>query len=164
MNQNICSVDGCEKEVKAKGFCSMHYWRFYRHGNFDEPKTKREKLIEQGLSYCPKCKKTKLLDEFNKDIHTAFKIAIYCRECNKKRSNLRYVSNKDEHRNTQLKSDYKITLDEYNEILIKQEYKCAICGNIKNGNRRMCVDHNHSTGEIRGLLCSRCNLGIGSFV
>jgi hypothetical protein len=135
----------------------------WRHNSLDIPKTKRENLIEQGLSYCPKCKKTKSLVEFNKDIHTAFKIAIYCRECNKKRSNLRYVNNKDEHRNTQLKSDYKITLNEYNEILIKQEYKCAICGNIKNGNRRMCVDHNHSTGEIRGLLCSRCNLGIGSF-
>lgn len=164
MNQNICSVDGCKKEVKAKGFCSMHYWRFYRHGNFDEPKTKREKLIEQGLSYCPKCDETKSLSEFTKDKHTAFGIAIYCKTCHRKKGKNRYVTHKNEHKNNHLKSDYNITLEQYNEMLIKQNNKCAICGNMNNINRLMCVDHNHLNGKIRGLLCNRCNMGIGSFI
>jgi hypothetical protein len=158
-----CYANDCEKEAKVKGLCIIHYNRMWRHGSYEVSKTKREALIEKGLSYCPKCNETKPLSEFNKDIHTAFKIAIYCKKCSGTKSKIRYENYKDEHRNTQLKSDYKITLDEYNEILSKQNNKCAICGNAKNGNRRMCVDHNHSTGDIRGLLCGRCNLGIGSF-
>jgi hypothetical protein len=39
-----------------------------------------------------------------------------------------------------------------------QEGRCATCGR---GDKILCVDHNHSTGIVRGLLCHRCNLGIG---
>ncbi|MFA5049307.1 MAG: endonuclease VII domain-containing protein [Patescibacteria group bacterium] len=124
---------------------------------------KRKSLIEKGLSYCPKCDETKEVSEFNKDKHTAFGIAIYCKTCQKKKGRNRYITHKNEHRNNQLKNDFNITLEEYNKILDEQNGKCAICGNIKNGNRVMCVDHDHYTGHIRGLLCGRCNLGIGSF-
>jgi len=163
MNQNICSVDGCEKEAKVKGLCIIHYNRMWRHDSYEVSKTKREKLIEQGLSYCPKCDETKPLSEFTKDKYTAFGIAIYCKTCHRKKGKNRYITHKNEHRNNQLKTDFNITLDEYNEILLKQNNKCAICGKSKNGNKVMCVDHDHNTGKIRGLLCSRCNLGIGSF-
>lgn len=44
-------------------------------------------------------------------------------------------------------------------LLLTQCGKCAICGYDLNG--RMHVDHDHRTGEIRGLLCSNCNTGIG---
>jgi hypothetical protein len=159
----ICIVDGCDKIAKSKGLCSMHYHRQYRHGRLDRPKTKREQLIENGQSYCPKCKKEKNISEFNKDKHTAFGVAIYCRECNKTKATIRYKGFKSEHRNTQLKSDYNITLDEYNEILIKQNNGCAICGKTINGKRNMCVDHDHETGRVRGLLCSHCNWGLGHF-
>jgi Recombination endonuclease VII len=68
-------------------------------------------------------------------------------------------------KNIDLKKRYKIGLKEYNELLVKQENKCAICGTLKAGNRQkyFCVDHNHETGEIRGLLCSTCNRAIGLF-
>jgi hypothetical protein len=163
MNQNICTVDGCEEEAKVKGFCLIHYNRMWRHGSSENSKTKREKLIEEGLSYCPKCKKEKEISEFNKDKHTAFGIAIYCRKCNKTKANVRYKNFKSEHRNTQLKSDYNITLDEYNEMLTKQNNGCVICGKTINGKRKMCVDHDHKTGKVRGLLCSQCNWGLGHF-
>jgi len=115
-----CSVDGCEKIAKSKGFCSMHYHRQYRHGKLDKPKTKREELIEKGFSYCPKCDGVKEISEFNKDKHAAFGIAIYCRKCNKTKSKLQYSTHKNYHKNTQLKSDFNITLDEYNKILDAQ--------------------------------------------
>ena len=49
---------------------------------------------------------------------------------------------------------------EYNVILKSQNNKCLICGKEPNG-VNLVVDHNHETGEIRGILCSRCNRSLG---
>lgn len=68
--------------------------------------------------------------------------------------------NKEKIRNAHLKSKYGITIDEYNNLLKKQNYKCDICKN-KYNNKNLCVDHNHTTGKIRGLLCNKCNFIIG---
>ena len=52
----------------------------------------------------------------------------------------------------------------YDEMFTKQEGRCAICGRHQSElPKALCVDHVHNTGEIRALLCSDCNLGIGSF-
>lgn len=63
-----------------------------------------------------------------------------------------------------LKRNYGIGIDEYNSMLLSQEYGCAICG-VHNDSlkRNLAVDHNHDTGQIRGLLCHGCNTGIGLF-
>lgn len=59
---------------------------------------------------------------------------------------------------------YGITTAEYNEILTSQGGVCAICGGAPDKERwkKLAIDHNHSTGIVRGLLCSKCNKGIGS--
>lgn len=50
----------------------------------------------------------------------------------------------------------------YDTILADQEGGCGICGQLPNGNR-LAIDHDHGTGEVRGLLCQQCNTGLGSF-
>lgn len=65
-----------------------------------------------------------------------------------------------------LKRVYGISLAEYADIAAKQNNKCAICFNPETqfrGNRlrALAVDHCHTTGKVRGLLCSDCNTGIG---
>ena len=61
-----------------------------------------------------------------------------------------------------LKYNYGITIDEFTNKLIEQENSCAICkGKEPGGNGDFYVDHNHSTGQVRGLLCSWCNFMIG---
>lgn len=65
-------------------------------------------------------------------------------------------------RNWSLKRSYGISLSDYEYMLQFQEGECAICKN-KPGKIRLHVDHDHETGEIRGLLCSRCNQGLGLF-
>lgn len=62
-------------------------------------------------------------------------------------------------RNTYLKRKYGITEEQYNELLLEQAGKCAICLK-KPRTRALAVDHDHKTNEIRGLLCSRCNHGL----
>ncbi len=65
-----------------------------------------------------------------------------------------------------LKKTYGITLEQYNETHQAQGGVCAICGKretAKNqyGIKQLSVDHNHKTGEVRGLLCLKCNFAIG---
>lgn len=61
-----------------------------------------------------------------------------------------------------LKRAYNITLEEYDRMLKAQGGKCAICSCELKG-RNCHVDHNHETGEVRGLLCHSCNVGLGMF-
>ena len=59
-----------------------------------------------------------------------------------------------------IKAKYNISVDEFNIMLDIQNKKCAICNkdSVKLG-----IDHCHITGNIRGLLCKKCNFGIGLF-
>jgi hypothetical protein len=75
-----------------------------------------------------------------------------------------YARNPLKTRNNQLKQKYGITLAEYNQMLFDQNGCCAICGEhhtIKN--KTLHVDHCHTTGKVRGLLCQHCNTAIGKF-
>jgi len=61
-----------------------------------------------------------------------------------------------------LVSRYGITEEEYNQLLVNQNFSCAICkSHINEFKRKLSVDHNHETGKVRGLLCNNCNAGIG---
>jgi ribosomal protein L34E len=64
-------------------------------------------------------------------------------------------------RRNHLKSRYGISVEQYNKMLESQDNKCAICGDECPTGRSLAVDHDHDTGRVRGLLCSRCNIGIG---
>jgi hypothetical protein len=55
--------------------------------------------------------------------------------------------------------------EEYERLLATQDYKCAICKRPREENtlgRRFAVDHDHNTGLVRGLLCYKCNTGLGA--
>jgi hypothetical protein len=64
-------------------------------------------------------------------------------------------------RRLRLKNRFGISLENYDALLAKQEGACAICK--KKFARSLCVDHCHTTGLIRGLLCNKCNRGMGFF-
>jgi hypothetical protein len=70
-------------------------------------------------------------------------------------------------KNARLKRMFGIDLQQYNELLISQNKVCAICkkedtGITKSGKQKeLAVDHYHSTGEVRGLLCFHCNSSLG---
>lgn len=59
---------------------------------------------------------------------------------------------------------YGISLEEYNSLLSEQGSKCKICkAHETQLKRKLAVDHSHTTGRVRGLLCSECNLMLGKF-
>jgi hypothetical protein len=68
-------------------------------------------------------------------------------------------------RSLDLHKKYGITLDFYNYMFSKQDGKCAICRSEDIGRKNglhFLVDHDHKTKQVRGLLCHRCNLMLGS--
>jgi CRISPR/Cas system-associated protein Cas10 (large subunit of type III CRISPR-Cas system) len=98
---------------------------------------------------CTLCKKKLLKKNFRKNAR-----GYYASRCNK--------CTVDAQRESFLFKKYGITLKEYNTLLNNQNYTCAICKKPpQTKNRRLCVDHNHSTGEVRGLLCDLCNTALG---
>lgn len=62
-------------------------------------------------------------------------------------------------RKNHLRFYYGLTVDDYERMLEGQDGVCAICTG-PSGRMRFHVDHNHTTGRVRGLLCSRCNSGL----
>jgi hypothetical protein len=72
------------------------------------------------------------------------------------------IAHKKQIRFYKLKYKYGITESEYEIIRKNQNNKCGIC-KIELDEIKCCVDHDHKTGMVRGLLCDRCNTGIGRF-
>lgn len=86
----------------------------------------------------------------------------YCKACVKEYSQARRAWESRLAMNRYYKKRYGITLEEYETLLSAQGGVCAICKKRK-GKNRLHVDHCHSTGNIRGILCSWCNAGLGQF-
>lgn len=75
------------------------------------------------------------------------------------------INNPDKVANKRYKARYGITLIQYQSKLTEQNNKCLIC-NIdekETKHKKLVVDHNHKTGEVRGLLCHNCNCALGHF-
>lgn len=90
-----------------------------------------------------------------------------CRICIRDHQRRFRAARPDYHHGRNLKQRYGITVDEYESLIANQNNACAICEvEIPDkleykGKRRSVVDHNHETGEVRGILCLKCNLVLG---
>lgn len=60
-----------------------------------------------------------------------------------------------------LRIKFGMTLDDYNQLFEKQNNACAICLDSERGKRDWHLDHDHTTGKVRGILCHWCNLMLG---
>lgn len=149
----------------------------------NECKTKQKReareRIRQGIGVkdvthkkCTQCSQVKEVVEFYKDSGLSDGYAVKCKECkdkttakwreeNRTENNIiakRYrINNPEKYKNAVLKSLYGLTLEQYQQMKIEQGGKCKICKRIP---KKLMVDHNHATGEVRGLLCHGCNRGI----
>lgn len=118
------------------------------------------------LKLCTKCNRgyPPTSEYFYKDSKTKDGLNSWCRICHLSHSKKWQKENPEKVKNMQLRSKFGVSLEWYNITLEKQNHCCAICGkNEKEFKNKLYVDHNHETGEIRGLLCVNCNAGLGSF-
>ena len=61
-----------------------------------------------------------------------------------------------------LEKNFGINIKDYEQMLVSQEYRCAICGKHQSElEKAFDIDHNHNTGKVRGLLCNQCNQALG---
>ena len=138
--ENLCTFDGCGKivRVKSRGLCSGHNYQW-----------------KMGYDLYP--------------IGSLYNVTKYCihNNCDNK-----YYSSGYCQTHYDMLQKLGVTPEKYDELFEKQGGKCAICKNEPLGRRqRFSIDHDHSccTGRkscgkcIRGLLCNKCNLGIGNF-
>lgn len=112
---------------------------------------------------CPRCNEHKLLIEFSKNRSRKHGVSTYCKPCGKRydKSWRRTDSGRKIVRDAMLKYSYGVTGDQFDALMIAQSGSCAVCNEIPE--RRLDLDHDHKTGTPRGLLCNRCNQGIGLF-
>jgi hypothetical protein len=122
------------------------------------------RVILVGMTEEKQCRTCLLVlpyDRFHKDTGRKDGRATSCRLCFNANTRANYdpVKKKSQH----LKYLYGITLEEYNSKLEQQGGGCAVCGiKIPGGNgKNFYVDHNHTTGQVRDLLCHNCNFVIG---
>ena len=114
------------------------------------------------MKKCIVCKKHKPLEDFGIDKSFRSGLKSACKKCINERKRNYYKKDKRSNKNVALKKNFGITIDEFEEMEKKQGGVCASCGNPETKRKgTLCVDHNHETGEIRGLLCTRCNIALG---
>ena len=110
-------------------------------------KTNRDNLYSE----CKECSNKKTKEQYKK--HRRKRLA-YAREYNLEHPNI--------NRQSKLQNKYGLSIDKYNQMFINQLGCCFICGTHSSKfKRRLAVDHDHETGEVRGLLCPRCNKNLG---
>lgn len=129
----------------------------------------RSGSVINGYKICPGCKIKKSIAKFYKDKFQASGITSLCKKCNniqcrkwqkgKGREKVKII----EQRSSWKKQGIAFTPEEYNEKFAVQKGCCAICdGHQSKFKRKLAVDHDHKTGQIRALVCTTCNYVIGA--
>ncbi len=115
--------------------------------------------------FCTSCQMWKPFHAFRIDRKASCGLSSHCKKCCNERQ--RSKMSPHDYRRQNLKAFYGMTPSQYDRMLAGQGGVCAACGqpettrNNQGGVRTLSVDHNHLTGEIRGLLCTTCNISYG---
>jgi hypothetical protein len=129
-------------------------------------------IVAGGKKACRRCHAMKPLEEFNKNKQYRSGRQKWCKCCSKEyyhanreridaRQRARYQKNKGKLLRANRLGTYGLRPADYDRMFAEQSGVCAICRKVVVGN--LCVDHNHETRQVRGLLCRKCNTGLGNF-
>jgi hypothetical protein len=171
--QAACKVDGCDRRVKARGLCDMHYIRLRRDGHPGEAAPRRVRHDSGALCAADGCEKVAdsvtwcrahyLRQYRHGDANVTLKHLPRSGQCKDCSSPVHQAGLCRKH--YRLSFFYGVTAERYSEAL---SHGCEICGGIFD---ELVVDHDHgccptsrnkTCGKcVRGFLCSVCNSGIG---
>lgn len=130
----------------------------------------------QETKTCTQCQETKPLTDYHKDPRNHSKTVSICKVCRRTYNKSWRIKNpnkvrqmtqrgRDKRRLASYKAKYGITLEQLNQMMVDQNYRCRLCKRQfdETGSYRPVVDHDHKTGIVRGLLHNNCNSGLGYF-
>lgn len=159
MEKSTCSM--CERKIHARGPCRVHYGVAARSGSIDEAPMALPPVTEWHR-----------LSDVDPDARTGI-----CSVCgftnvrirkNGKSAECMFVRNRNRgpgggyRRSSWVQRTYGLTATQFSALQERAGGRCEICGRAESEtSRRLAVDHDHETGIVRGLLCGRCNTGIG---
>lgn len=105
------------------------------------------------MKQCARCNKNKELTEYYQVPQRYLGVSHLCVPCTKQYSRERKIIS------------YGISLVEYESLLKEQKGACAICkqNRVRPQDQRMSIDHDHKTGQVRGILCMQCNTFLGKY-
>lgn len=127
----------------------------------------KRKLIDGKLK-CALCNEYKELTLFPKNKSAHLGVYSYCKLCAKSRTNKQYHAKKQDavfqeaKLRSSVKDRFNISLEEYLAFKAQRQV-CEICSNPFKSSFDCQLDHCHTTGKLRGVLCSKCNKGLGMF-
>jgi hypothetical protein len=158
------------------------------------PNLKKEFKV---MKVCNRCKINKSTDDFYKNSHNGDGLKSICKQCTSKTAKLYYDNNQDkakelsrkhyvknkeklsikskedwknnpERRTKSRLRPYKLTSEEFDSLLLRDDNKCSICSLSRKEHfikykRDLYIDHCHVSNKIRGILCHNCNLALGNF-
>lgn len=133
----------------------------------------------EGMKYCSECNRVKDIDQFPLDVNRRDGRFTYCKPCSSALSAASEAKHwttpegrtfaRQRNRARKLKT-FGLTLADYQQLLEDQHGVCAICNQPETAapamkyddtTRPLAIDHDHTTGKVRGLLCHRCNVVLG---
>ena len=117
---------------------------------------------------CSLCKEDKSYSAFGNDPRVRCGKVAICNDCARMKNKKWRENNKEKHRQSrkksQIKQRYGISQEMFYLILAAQNNRCGICKTLFDSKKRPSIDHCHETGRVRGILCQKCNTGIGMFL
>ena len=115
----------------------------------------KDKILQQGKQYYEEHKAH--VAERTKEYHRRNYEKSLIWDQNYKRRHRVELQHRE--RSRRLRKYYGLTHEQYDQLKQEQDFRCAICGKLV---EQLCVDHDHETGRVRGLLCRACNLILGN--
>ena len=113
---------------------------------------------------CSKCGSALPVSSYYKNSASDDGLDYTCRDCRKAYARKYYMKNRKVRCQRKIIERHGVGLIYKNFLLASQDWKCSICGKeLKPNSSDACLDHDHRTGEIRGVLCRQCNAYIGRF-
>ncbi len=145
----VCVVEDCERPQFCRKWCQRHYWRWRRYGDV----TANHDPVQEPICTIDGC------NEPTRGAGRGLCKRHYLIDYNRRRppdpEGQRARGRKH------ILKGYGLTPEQYHALAEAQDHRCAICGTTEPGGRSWTVDHDHQTGKVRGLLCRKCNTGLG---
>jgi transposase InsO family protein len=144
---------GKAQSLKSDGSDGLTKYQRYRLKDLDQYRERKRELATTAKHRETRRAYMKKWREENRDRHNQLARESHQRNKHKHVGKMRAYH---------LRRKYGLSQEDYDAMLLSQNGKCKICGKNQSESVRMFhVDHDHSTGDVRGILCNRCNTSLG---